>query len=151
MNRKELLRMLMNHFFICYTCTMFATYLFCSLNTPVTTTISINYLWKTALFSICADIPTVVYYSKKELSRKQWWIRTAIHTVLLEVVLLTAGYYSGMYAGWGGFVLFFFVILAVDMVVRFVSYLNDRNTADEINAQLRKERRGQNHASQSPW
>lgn len=140
MNRKELLRMLMNHFFICYTCTMLATILFCNLNTPVTTHLSVNYLWKAAIFSVCADLPSMVYYSKKELSRKQWWLRTAIHTMLVEMVLLTAGHCFGMYSGVGGFILFFFVILAVDMIVRLVSYLNDKNTADEINARLRQER-----------
>ena len=145
MNRKELLRMLMNHFFICYTCTMLATILFCNLNTPVTTQLSVSYLWKAAIFSVCADLPAVVYFSKRELSRRQWWIRTAIHTVLVEIVLLTAGYSFGMYTGAGGFILFFFVVLAVDLVVRLVSYLNDRNTADEINARLQQERgrRGQ--------
>lgn len=34
MNRKGLLRTLMMHFFICYTCTMMATILFCGLNMP---------------------------------------------------------------------------------------------------------------------
>jgi mannose/fructose-specific phosphotransferase system component IIA len=31
--------------------------------------------------------------------------------------------------------------LAVDMIIRLVSYLNDRNTADEINAHLQQERK----------
>lgn len=149
MNRKELLRLLMNHFFICYTCTMLATILFCQFNTPVTTHLPVSYLCKAAIFSVCADIPTVVYYSKKELSRKQWWIRTAIHTVLVELVLLAAGRSFGMYAGAGGFILFSLMILAVDMIVRFISYLNDRNTADEINAHLQQERRRQNQDGKS--
>lgn len=149
MNRKELLHMLINHFFICYTCTMLMTVVFCHLNTPVTTAVPVSYLWKAALFSICADLPVLVYYSRKELSRKQWWIRTVIHTILVETVLLTAGHFLGMYGGVGGFILFFFVILAVDMIIRFVSYLNDMNTADEINARLQQERRGRNQDEKS--
>ena len=84
----------------------------------------------------------MVYYSRGELSRRQWWIRTAIHTVLVECVLLAAGYFFGMYKGVLGFVLFFFVILTVDLIVRAVTFLNDKNTADEINARLKQERSG---------
>lgn len=140
MNRKELMRMLLMHFFICYTCTMMATILFCGLNTPKVVQLPVDYLWRAALFSLFADLPVVVYYSKKELSPRQWWIRTAIHTVLVEIVLLTAGYLFGMYRGVPGFVLFFFSILAVDAIVRLVSYQNDKNTADEINARLKQQR-----------
>ena len=142
MNRKGLLRTLMMHFFICYTCTMMATILFCGLNMPRVTELPVSYLWKAALFSICADLPVMVYYYRGELSRRQWWIRTAIHTVLVECVLLAAGYFFGMYKGVLGFVLFFFVILTVDLIVRAVTFLNDKNTADEINARLKQERSG---------
>ena len=142
MNRKGLLRTLMMHFFICYTCTMMATILFCGLNMPRVTELPVSYLWKAALFSICADLPVMVYYSRGELSRRQWWIRTASHTVLVECVLLAAGYFFGMYKGVLGFVLFFFVILTVDLIVRAVTFLNDKNTADEINARLKQERSG---------
>ncbi len=140
MNRKELLRTLLMHFFICYTCTMMATILFCGLNMPKVTELPVSYLWKAALFSICADLPVMVYYSRRELSRRQWRIRTIIHTVLVECVLLAAGYFFGMYKGVLGFVLFFFAILTVDLIVRAVTFLNDKNTADEINAHLKQER-----------
>ena len=141
MNRKELMRMLLMDFFVCYTCTMMATILFCGLNTPKVTELPVSYLWKAALFSLCADLPVTVYYSKRELIRRQWWIRTAFHTLLIEIVLLTFGYLLEMYKGVLGFVLFFFVVLIVDLIVRGVTFLNDKNTADEINARLKNERR----------
>ena len=71
MNRKELMRMLLMDFFVCYTCTMMATILFCGLNTPKVTELPVSYLWKAALFSLCADLPVTVYYSKRELTRRQ--------------------------------------------------------------------------------
>jgi hypothetical protein len=30
----------------------------------------------------------IVYYSKEELTRKEWWCRTILHFVILEVVYL---------------------------------------------------------------
>lgn len=140
MNRKETLRMLVNHFFIIYTCTMFATILFCSLNDPKTTEIDVSFLGYAGIFSLCADLPTLVYLSDKELTKKGWWIRTAIHTGLLEIVLLTVGYKLGMYSGVLGFVLFFGMIIFVDAIVRLVTYVNDISTAEKINGQLKKRR-----------
>ena len=140
MNRKDIIRMLVNHFFIIYTCTMFATILFCSLNEPKTTEINVSFLGYAALFSLCADLPSLVYLSEKELTKKGWWVRTAIHTGLLEIVLLTVGYKLGMYSGILGFVLFFLMIILVDAIVRLVTYINDIGTAEKINGQLKKRR-----------
>lgn len=132
--------MLINHFFVIYTCTMFATILFCNLNDPVMRNISVDFLWQAGIFSLCADLPTLVYYSKKELTKKGWWVRTIIHMGLLEIVLLTVGYKLGMYSGIAGFILFFFIVILVNIIVRFISYMNDINTAEKINGQLKKKR-----------
>ncbi len=147
MNKKELFRTVMIQFFICYTLTMLVTVVFAKLNTPDVTEISVNYIWEVAVFSLFAELPSLLYYSKNELSRRQWWVRTVIHTVLIEVVLMTAGYIIGMYKGILGSVAFFFTVLAVDVLVRLFSYLADMTTADTINRKL-KERRIQTHEAQ---
>ena len=139
MNKKELLHCMLAQYFIIYTASMFATLLLCGLAQP-DVTLPLDYLWQVALFSLGADLPCLVYYSKGELSRRQWWVRTALHTLLLETVLMAAGFAIGMYRGFWGGAAFVFVILAVDMFVRFISYLSDRHTADEINEQLKRRR-----------
>ncbi|MCQ4022074.1 MULTISPECIES: DUF3021 family protein [unclassified Ruminococcus] len=139
MNKNEWIRTLILHFFIIYTGTMFATLAIVSSTDP-TTQIPISYLWQAGLFSLAADLTTLVYYSKNELSRKQHWIRTVIHTVLIEIVLMTMGYFIGMYRGFIGGCVMVAVILLVDVFVRFSSYLIDRKTADEINEKLRHRR-----------
>ena len=83
---------------------------------------------------------TLVYYSKNELSRKQFWIRTAIHTVLLEVILMILGYRIGMYDDFLSGCFMVLIILVVDVFVRFVTYLSDRRTADAINEKLKSRR-----------
>lgn len=70
-------------------------------------------------------------------------MRTAAHTVLLEIVLLTAGRIIGMYQGIAGFLLFAVTILVVDLLVRLFTYLGDRTTAVAINQQLEERRKGQ--------
>ncbi len=140
MKRKELFRMLLLQFFICYTCTILASVVFTSLSTPKITEIPVSFLWEAAIFSMCAGIPSLIYYSKEELSRKQWRIRTALHTLLIEAILMTAGRIIGMYHGTGGAIAFFVTILVVDLLVRLFIFLGDMSTTDAINRKL-KERR----------
>ena len=140
MNKKELLRMILIQYFMCYTLTMLATIVFVSISSPRETTISVSYLWQAAIFSLCAQLPMLLYYSREELSRGQWWLRTVLHTVLLEVILMIAGYQIGMYRRTRGAVLMFLTILIVDLLVRLFTYLSDRSTADAINQKLREQR-----------
>ena len=47
-----------------------------------------------------------------------------------------------MYRGVLGGTAFFVTVLLVDLLVRLITYLSDRNTAEEINAQLKQLRKG---------
>ena len=149
MQKRELFRMILIQYFMCYTCTMLATVVFVSLQNPPEPTVPVRYLWQAAIFSCCAGLPALLYYSKEELSRKQWWIRTAIHTVLLEAILMTAGYCIGMYRGSAGAAAFFVTVLVVDLLVRLFTYLSDRLTADAINRALQERRRNARSADET--
>ncbi len=148
MQKGEVLSKLLMQFFMIYTATMFATVAFCLLTNPQAE-FSLSYFWETALFSLCADLVGLVYYSKNELTRKQARFRTLAHTVLLEVVLMTAGYHIGMYNGWLGAALFFVTVLVVDVFVRLCSYLMDQSTAGQINMRLKQARMEQNDGGQT--
>ncbi len=145
MSKKDLFRMILAQYFMCYTFTMLATAFFTGLNTPPVTELPESFLWHAGIFSLFAALPAAVYYAKDELTRRQWRIRTIIHTALIEAVLMTAGYALDMYNGVWGAVAFFITVLAVDGAVRLVTYLTDRSTADAINQKL-KERRGDGQA-----
>lgn len=142
MNIRELIRVLLLQFFICYTCTMAATFFFCRLNTPPIDRLEVDYLWQAGIFSALAVLPGAVYFDRNGLTKHQMWVRTAIHTVLLEAVLLTAGWVIGMYRGIGGFFAFAAAILIVNALVRLFSYLGDRSVASAINLQLAEKRKG---------
>lgn len=142
MNLKSLLRMMFLHYFIIYALTMIATLVFC-LFTSKDATFGVDYFWQSMLFALAADLPLLVYYSKKELSNKQYWIRTLLHAALLEALLMPSGYLIGMWAGIGGAAAFFFCIIAVDAAVRGITYLNAKFVADRLNEAL-KTRRNQN-------
>lgn len=137
MNRKTIISILISQFFIIYTASMLVTLLFVYLSNPTIISLPTEYLWQVALFSLAADLITLVYYSKNELSRKQFWIRTVIHTVLLEIILMIIGYRIGMYSSFFSGCLMVLIILVVDAFVRFITYLSDRRTADIINEKLK--------------
>lgn len=139
MNFKEVMRIFFVHFFIIYTATMFATLFVCMSSNPGVV-FGIEYIWQTGLFSLAADLPIFIYCTKSPLSKRQFWIRTALHTMVQEAVLLPIGYAIDMYDNTLGGVIIAFVILAVNVFVRTVSYLMDRHTADAINRFLKEKR-----------
>ncbi len=141
MNMREITRMMLLQFFICYTCTMGVTLLFCRfVNTPPVTVLEIDYLWQCGIFSIFAILPGAVYYSGEALSTKQWRNRTIVHTFLLLAVLMIMGRIFDMYEDLLGGVLFFIIVLVVDGLVRWLTYLGDQKIADEINKELKETR-----------
>lgn len=142
MKLRDLIRILVLQFFVCYTCTMMATIFFCKMGEPSVDVLEVDYLWKAAIFSVLAVLPGAVYFDRDGLTRRQLRLRTTVHTVLLEAVLLAAGWYIGMYRGVVGFIAFAVTVLIVDGLVRLFTYLGDRSMTDAINLQLAERRKG---------
>ena len=137
MDKNEMIHTITIQYFVIYTLSMFATILFCHIDQPQIKMLSVSYLGEVAVFSFLACLPTTIYYSKSQ----NVLVKTIIHTILLEIILLIAGYQIGMYEDVLGGLLFFFTILLVDILVRLINYLNDCHLANEINKAL-KSRKG---------
>lgn len=142
MKKTGIYQTLLIQFFICYTFTMMMSAVFMQMDTPPTTELSVVYLWQVAGFSLLPGIPTLLFYANAEQTRRRWWVRLLLHTAMLEVLLMAAGYWIGMYDGVGGAVAFFIAVLLVDGLVRLFTYLSDRGTANEINRKI-AQRRGE--------
>lgn len=139
MKIRMLLRTFIQHFFTIYALSMIVTPIFCGIFSP-DAQFSTHYFWQMMGFSLLADLPLLLYYSPKELSRRQWMLRSVAHTIVLECALMYAGFKIGLYAGFTGGVALFISILAVDCGVRLLNYLRDRELADAINRRLRDRR-----------
>lgn len=138
MDKNEMIHTMTIQYFVIYTLSMIATILFCYIDQPQIKMISVNYLAQVAVFSLIACLPTMVYYFKHPQNIA---VKNIIHTILLEMILLTAGYHIGMYHDLFGGCIFFITVLVVDVLVRIFNYLNDRHMAIEINKAL-KSRKG---------
>ena len=60
MKKNTMISLLISQFFIIYTGSMFATILFLSLSNPPIKSLPSEYLWQVALFSLAADLITLV-------------------------------------------------------------------------------------------
>lgn len=138
MNLKELIRTMIYQYPMILTGTIFAA-IGCLISKP-DFMFNVWYLVQLVLFSLAANLPLVAYYSKKELTPKQFRIRMVIHFILLETVLLGVGYWIGLYDGILGGVIFFFIVMAVEVFVLFLTFLGNRKMASDINEMLKLRR-----------
>jgi hypothetical protein len=90
------------------------------------------------IFGAAATLPSLVQYSKKELSLRQTAIRNGIHFILLEAVILSILYFGGMLTSISMAVSLGISIFVIDLTVNLVLWINDKRTAKEFNDALKK-------------
>lgn len=75
-------------FVMIYGIIMICTFFMCYFFNPTSTLPVVSFFGRIIIFTILGMLTLFVYYSKEELSQKQWWIRTLLHIVILELVFL---------------------------------------------------------------
>ena len=90
------------------------------------------------IFGAVATFPSLVQYSKKELSLRQTAVRNVIHFILLEAVILSILYFGGMLTNISMAVSLGISIFVIDLTVNLVLWINDKRTAKEFNDALKK-------------
>lgn len=137
MDFKELKREMLLGFFYIYAGSMFGTYVFCSVFYP-DITFGLNYIRWMALFSLTGDATLLVFYSKKVLTERQFLVRTVIHFILLEIVLMIFAGVLRLYESPLQGVVFFFVILLVYLMVKLLSFKSGSKEAEAINRRIQE-------------
>lgn len=99
-------------------------------------TFSIHTLYSAMLFVLLGDLTMFILYTPNEISEKQMAVRKAIQFIVLEAVLLVATNVTGWVSGILNNIFFALEILLIYVVVLSVNWLNDKRTADAINAKL---------------
>lgn len=90
------------------------------------------------IFGAISTFPSLVTYSKKELSLKQTAIRNLIHFILLEAVILSVLYFGGILTSVSMTVSLGVSIFVIDLTVNLVLWVNDKKTAKEFNNALKR-------------
>lgn len=139
MNFREFIKQLVRMYFVIYTGSMVGTVCFCSIFIP-DVRLDVSFVAWMFLFALFADLPGLVFYSKRELSAEKWRKRMGLHLLLLEAVLLAAGRMYEMWCGLLQGICFGGIILGVYALVMFVNYQLDNRVAEQLNEKLQGKR-----------
>lgn len=90
------------------------------------------------IFGAAATLPSLVQYSKKDLSLRQTAVRNVIHFILLETVILSVLYFGGMLTDMWMTLSLGVSIFMIDLTVNLVLWVNDKKMAKEFNEALKK-------------
>ncbi len=90
------------------------------------------------IFGFISVLPSIVTYSKKELSIKQTIIRKILHFICLLFLLCMFGYFTGLLNGSVEIVSFALAVLIIYVVVNVVNWHLNKKEAVQINNMLKK-------------
>jgi hypothetical protein len=89
------------------------------------------------LFGLLSLVPSIVTYSRKELSLRQTVIRKLLYLLLLEATLTVFGLWASLFHATADIAFFMFTVFMVYILVHWIKWLIDRKSADEINKTLK--------------
>lgn len=101
----------------------------------------VTYLGQCMLFAFIAVTSLFVYYSKNELTQKQWWVRTCLHLLVLEVVLIPIAHYWHFWYSPIDAVIYAVFILLGKGLWHLVDFGFSVKTAADINRLIRNRKR----------
>ena len=139
MNAEELLKTMFRSFFIIATGIVISMYVFCLVFNP-DANFTLHDIGGILLLAFISDLPYLLLYSGKELSKKQMYIRKAVHLpVLLAMVL----YFSHLW-NWVDLnrtkevLVLLLLVLAVYAIVFAITVYYDKKLADKLNHRLKE-------------
>ena len=83
-------------------------------------------------------IPTFLFYFRKEPTRKQFFVRTILHFIIIETLIMIEGWLFRWYDEFIQGLIVFIMIFVVYLFVWFFSFKLDCSLADNINNALKK-------------
>lgn len=139
MRIEEIIKMMFRSFFIIATGVTASMYMFCYILKPEVS-FSLDDIGRILLMAFACDLPFVIYYSRKELGKKQMFIRKIIHFSVLLAVLL----YLAQLWGWvsmqrpNEIATFVLLVICVYVIVFAITSYQDKKLAKKINESLKE-------------
>lgn len=119
---------------------MLCTFFMCLLFNPDAQLHVVSFFGRIMVFTLISLLSLTMYYSKEELTVRQWWIRTVVHLLLLEAVLLPLAHSWGFWHSGSDVVIYAGFILLAKVIWHLVDYGINAKTASQINEKIRKNR-----------
>lgn len=136
---RELARAMWQMFFIIVTGAVAAAAVFCAIFYPGGT-FEIGIMWQLLLSSLLCTLTYLVFYARRELSRRQLLLRKALHLALLLLILVGSAIGFGWLRPTSALELCVFVLLVVVVyvLVNLMLALNDKWQAQRLNEGLQR-------------
>ena len=139
MQGEELFKKMFYSFFVITTGVTVSMYVFCLIFNPGVS-FSLNDIGRILVMGLASDLPFLIYYSRRELGKKQMFIRAVIHVIVLLAILL----YFAQRWDWVSInnpqevLVFVLLVLGVYAVVSVVTAYRDKKLADKLNDSLKE-------------
>lgn len=133
---KDTIKTLITHFFVITVSVLFVISLATALNGVKYYPAS--YPWMILLTGVLTALPSLIFYSKKELSKKSYIIRTVIDFLINGSIVMILGYLWKWYTTFGYAILVFLMYVFVYVIVCAYSYFVQYQTAQSINKALER-------------
>lgn len=140
MDMHEIIRKILQQFPVIYLGAMICTMIYCAIFDS-DSVFTISYFAWMMLFSLLGAIPSLVFYTKKELSESKMRIRLVIHFVIIEVELLIMGYWLKLYHTFVQGCFFFLLICGVYAFVWVSVFYFDTKAASAMNQRIRERKK----------
>ena len=112
----------------------------CLLFNPASELPVVTFFGRIMVFTLIALLSLIVYYSREELTVKAWWIRTVLHLLLLEAVLLPLAHFWGFWKSGTDILVYAGFILLAKALWHLADYSLNAKTAAQINERIRRNR-----------
>ena len=136
MSFKVFLKKCLMEYFIVTTCVTAAIAIL-GLSLDPAATFGYEAYFSPLLFGLISLVPSLITYSRKELSFRQTLIRKVLHVIVLEAALLAFGFCTGILHGAAAAFSFGLTVFAVYLAVNLISWQLDKKDAGEINRTLK--------------
>ena len=119
---------------------MLCTFFMCLLFNPASELPVVTFFGRIMVFTLIALLSLIVYYSREELTVKAWWVRTVLHLLLLEAVLLPLAHSWGFWQSGQDILIYAGFILLAKALWHLADYSLNAKTAAQINERIRRNR-----------
>jgi len=138
MDYKEMIKELMDSFFVIFTVTALCNAIFVRLNGI--DVIPIRFIFDLILMSTLTSLAGVVLYSRRELTRGELAFRYILHFVLILSTALIVGTYM-RWLVWSmplSVISFCIIVIIIFAIVHGIVFLQTKLTADRLNEKLKE-------------
>lgn len=136
---KETLKIMLVEFFIILSGTTICSAVFCTVFYPGVA-LGVGFLWELIILAFLTTLPQLLFYSKKEFSKKHLRVRQTVHVILVVGLLVFLAYFWG----WIEFssviepLAFIVLVLLTYTAVALFMHQKEKKLAARLNEKLRE-------------